>query len=122
MSVNDKNEILLKVLNNVLKSMGKPEIDKLEDFKDIDREWIATAKNDQMLLDMENELFGPFDKAKMRFYKRKEPKNYIMTFLRRAATECGFQYNYYKKDITELKDDKKFHRTHNFYSLKKNNL
>lgn len=64
----DKYIILLKFVNGILKNIGKDEIDDLTKFVDIDRQDILKEENKTLLISMEKELFGPFDKAKTNYY------------------------------------------------------
>lgn len=105
--------IALKFVNKLLENMGKEEINNLCDFKNIDREDIITDDNKQVAFDMENEMFGPFDKWKCGYYSRNKVKTYVMSVLRGMTQELGLEFQNKAKRVQ--KDNKC--SSHTFYSI-----
>ena len=114
----DKYKIALKFINKILFNIGKPEINDLRDFKNIDREDIIKDVNKETLEAYEGKLFEYFDKVKCGWYRKKTINNYILTFLRNMCNIIGTQFIYEKRDITEKVNGKNYRKTHVFYSIK----
>jgi len=113
----DKYKIALKFINKILINLKKDELDDLTNFKNIDRENIILDINKKTLNDMEKEIFKYFDKAKCGYYRRNDTKHYILTFLRCICNDLNLSFSYYKKDITEIVNNKNYRKTHVYYSI-----
>lgn len=107
--------VALKFVNKLLDNMGKENIDKLEDFKDIDRDNISTGQNKDTLVEMEDEIFKVFDKRACGYYNRKTSRSYPMSVLRGMANELGLKFVYEKKNSTVEVDGKNYKRTKLIY-------
>jgi len=114
-----KEEVLLKVLNEILKNLNKEPIDDLVKFVNIDREDIIKPINEVLMTTMLDEIYGPFDKKNTNWYGRKTSKHYILSFLRSACGDCGYNFKSTKKQISKKFEG--YHRytseTHAFYSI-----
>lgn len=112
-----KYVIILKLINKILTNIGKPNVNKLEDFKMIDREDIIREINELSLNDMEKEIYKHFDKAECGWYRRKMTKAYILTFLRYACDKIGYKFTYCQKEITTEVNNRNLRQTHIFYYI-----
>lgn len=113
-----KYVVLLEFLNCVLANIGKKKINKLEDFKDIDREDIIKDINKNLLEGhMGNKLYEHFDKVACGWYRRKLTDTYILSFLRYACRIIGYPFEYYQKDVTILANGRNLRQTHIFYNI-----
>ncbi|AYV83773.1 MAG: hypothetical protein Hyperionvirus11_46 [Hyperionvirus sp.] len=124
---NDTNsaryQCLLKLLNGILLNINKQTIKTIEEFASIDREDIIQDKNYIYLLEIQKDLFkkGRFTKTSTAWSRHTKSKttNYIMTFLRYACAQIGYEFNYVKKDKCDIVSGKSYRRTHYLYSIKK---
>ena len=114
----EKYKIALKFVNKILSNLGKPEIDDLTGFKDINRDDIIKDVNKTTYNEMEKELLKHFDKKKMAWYRRNTDSHYILTFLKCMITDLGYNFDYVQKDIYIQNDGNKFRKTCMFYSIK----
>jgi hypothetical protein len=112
-----KQVVLLKLMNGILNALGNPEITKLTDFKDIDRDDIIKPECVSVYNQMEDELFTCFDKHVCSWYKRKKIKNYIMTFIRYTCIDIGLKYIYKKRETTIIVNNKRYKGIHYMYSI-----
>ncbi len=90
-------DLILKVLNQVLTTIGKPQIAQLIDFKDIDRDDII---KDTVLVEVEklyDEIFAVFNKTTCRYYKRKTTNEYILTLIRTMLHAINYHLYYDNK-------------------------
>lgn len=108
-----KYKVLLRLINQILSKLNKPNIDKLEDFKYIDRDGLIKEEIEVTMQEMEPEIYKYFDKTKTRWYFRNTTQNYILSFLRLACYDVGLLFNTTKKNITKNGNVK----THYFYSI-----
>lgn len=109
-----KYVVLLKFINRILANIGKPTITKLTEFINIDREDIIKKENFDIFDKMDYKIFKYFNKSKSGWYRRKHVKNYILTFIRYACNEIGYDFTYIHKN----KQIKSLNKTHMFYSIK----
>lgn len=116
----EKHEVLLKLINALMKNMNKGEIKRLEEFVEIDREDLVNTKNHETLMGMQEEIFkkGRYKRSYVG-WKRHKNTNYIMTFLRYGCDQLGYKFTYYKKGKGEVINNKSYRRTHYIYSIKK---
>lgn len=88
----DKYKVLLKLINKILVSIGKKNIDDLTQFICINRDDLISDNVKQIYNLLEKELFNSFDKRKCSWYNRKNVHNYILTFLRAALCDIGLNF------------------------------
>lgn len=113
-----KKKILLKILNSILTKSKKSPITKLTDFVNIDRDDLIQNTFDQLFPEeIVNELLKYYKKKDIGWYQRGTANHYIMTFIRYATTAIGYKFEYYKKDVTHIIDNKSYRRTHYIYSI-----
>ena len=86
-------------------------------FIQIDRLDIIKPKNTKALEDMENDIFGPFDKNKCGYYRK--TTNIVLNCLRGLIKQVGLQLTFEKKDITNADG---FRRTHCLYTILEKNV
>lgn len=106
--------VLLKLINCILNNLNKPMIKKLTEFINVDRDDIIKKVNFTSFERMENEIFQYFDKKKSGWYRRNKVEYYILTFLRYACDDIGYNFIYVHK--TRQKDS--INKTHYFYTIK----
>lgn len=111
-----KYQILLKLINNILTNSNRSTITKLTEFVDIDREDIIKSVNCKYLEKMTDEIFKYYDKMKAGWYRRKTTNGYVLSFLRYACRETGYDLVYIKKNHQKKGDVK----THLLYTIKIN--
>ena len=111
--------VFLKFLNKMLVNLEKEKINKVTDFKKIDREDILEQKS--VFASMENDLFLHFDKIKCGWYRRNYTRDYNMTFFKKAIELLGYKLVSNKKSmpckINGKINGKKISLTHTFYSI-----
>lgn len=112
----DKYKIVLKLINKILKNMGKDEIDDITKFTDIDREDIIKEANIKALNDMDGELFKHFNKKNCGYYRKTDAL--VLNCLRGMMKEAGFKLAKKQKGVCKEIDGKKYERTHMIYSIK----
>ena len=96
-----KYKLLLAFLNKILTNVDKPNIEKVTDFINVDKDDVISEINNKIIDDMENEIIKIFDREKIGWYRRKTAKEYIMTFLRGACKENGYALTYTAKEVNE---------------------
>jgi len=94
--------VLLKFLNIIMKNLNKEPITKLESFHNIIRSDLIKIENQNALIEMEEELHTYFNKNNTGWYRRNITKSYIITFLRCACENIGYEFTsvtrHYNKD------------------------
>lgn len=113
-----KYKLALNLINKILTNGDKKEITDLTEFVNIDREIIISEKNKEYFVKIEKELYKQFDKAESGWYRRKQVKNYILTFMRYMCSDIGLTLTYEQKDITTNINGSNYRKTHSFYSIK----
>lgn len=88
----DKYIMLLKLVNKILISIGKEEIDDLRQFKNIKREVLISDTTKQIYSEMEKEIFKVFKKKECGWYLRKNVEHYILSFFRYAAKQLNLEF------------------------------
>jgi len=91
---NNKNHVLLKYINAILINIEKEPIEKLTDFKEIERLDIIKEENFESLVVLKDEIFEHFDCRRCGWYKRKSTKNYVLSFLRYALADLNLKLTY----------------------------
>jgi len=110
--------ILLKFVNCILTNIGKQNVKRLEDFKNIDREDIIKDINKNLLENnIGDELYKYFDKVSCGWYRRKSTDTYILSFLRCSCKIIGYSFEYYQKDIGVPVNGRNLRQTHIFYNI-----
>ena len=116
-----KYNIILKIINKLLKAINKEEINDLLHFKNINREELLPHTNIKLLESMENEIFEVFNKKSLAWYSRTTSKNYVFNFLRNALCEINFKFE--NVNITKTRKDPNISgcivKNHVTYSIKK---
>ena len=102
----EKYQVLLKFVNKILLNIDEPKIDKLTDFKDIDREDIIKDVNKQALDDMQKELFAQFNKKNCGYY-RKTPA-IVLNCLRGMMKEIGLNMVKKQKEKCDIINGKSY--------------
>jgi hypothetical protein len=80
----DQEQVILKLLNHILKNIKRPEIKNIREFKKINRIDILKINYD-IFNDMEDEIIKNFDKIKIGWYRRKIIANYVLSFIKSAC-------------------------------------
>ena len=112
----DKYKVALKLINKILKNMGKEEVDDITKFNDIDREDIIKEVNKKALDAMNNELFKYFNKKDCGYYRKTDA--IVLNCLRGMMKEAGYELVKKQKGVCKEIDGKKYERTHMIYSIK----
>lgn len=112
-TTSDKYKMALKFVNRILKNLGKEEIDKLTDFKNIDRLDIIKEENAKLVEEMTDDIFTCFDKVTCRYYRRGKIQHYILTLLRFMCKGIGYDFTFKKKEI----QTNGVRNSHYFYSV-----
>jgi len=112
----DKYKVALKVLNKILTNDGKPEIDDVTKFVNIDREKIVTDVNRISIEEMENEIFEHFNKKGCGYFRK--TKYLVLNFVRGMIKELGYKMARSRKEKSEYINGLSYKRTHSLYSVK----
>ena len=102
-----KVQILLDLLNVVLKSINKDPITHLDQFKNVKRKYIVAEEPTKYFESQYNNIFKHYDKKKCKFYERNARKQYIMIFIRRALNELGYKIRQHNNDERVVIDGQK---------------
>ena len=86
-----KIKIVMKLLNKILKISNKEPIDDFKKFE-ITREEITNIKCQEYFESKYEDIFRLFSKKQHQFYLRKQKDNYILSFLRSAMRELGYDF------------------------------
>lgn len=111
----EKTKVALKFINVILANLGKPAINSLTEFTDVDREDIIKEVNKKSFDDMQDELFSCFDKKKCGYYRKTDAQ--VLNCLRSMMKDLGYEMTYDQKDRYEVIDGKSYKRSHSFYSI-----
>lgn len=112
-----KKMVALGLLNRILKLYNKPQICGLEEFKDIDREYLITKECLLACESYESVLFTVFLKGKSGWHRRNNIKWYTMTLLRHIMNDVGMKFIYKKKEVVQNLEGKIHRKTHLLYSV-----
>lgn len=112
----DKYKVLLKLLNKILKNIGKNEINDITKFINIDRDDIIKDVNKKALDDMQKELFKLYNKKNCGYYRKSD--TIVLNCLRGIIKEAGYEFDYIQKEDYKIIDDKKYRKTFLLYSIK----
>lgn len=93
-----KYKIALKFINNLLKNIGKKEINDLTEFKNINREDIIRPINVTMLENMMDVILKYYGKNEIGWYRKEIVKNYILAFIRCICRELNFKFTVKKRN------------------------
>jgi hypothetical protein len=85
-----QEDILLRLINNVFKVIGKKKINKLTDFKRISREELTGERVDNVLSSMEDEFYEHFSKSDGGYYRKNLVDNYFLCALRGCVKSMGY--------------------------------
>jgi len=81
--------ITLKFVNIILTNNNIPNIHELTEFRGISRQDIIKEENVKSLYEMENVIFGPFDKTQCGFYKK--TTTIVVNILRYMCRVIGYE-------------------------------
>jgi hypothetical protein len=118
--IEEKNTLILKYVNGLLKNAGKNEIDDLTEFKNIDRSDIVLEDNVKHLETMAKELFKLFDRNKCRYYPKtakSRPLNVLRGMIKDTQTYKLVALN---TDVPEIINDRHLRRSAMLYSICRN--
>jgi hypothetical protein len=90
-----KKEVALMFVNRILKNINDDkhvDITDLTEFQKIDRDAIISENNVKLVDEMGDVMFRVFSKTLVRYGKRHEIKNYILSFLRSICSDIGLQF------------------------------
>ena len=87
----DKYKMLLELVNKILVSVGKEEINDLRQFKNIDRKHIITDDVRKQIDVMSKDIFKVYDKRICNWYGRYHVQYYTLTLLRHMTTIVGLK-------------------------------
>lgn len=77
----EKINLILEILNKVLLNSEKNKIDKLTDFRDIDRDIIYNQINSNVVYEYEDRVCKIFNKKDIGWYNRLNNKCYTLSFI-----------------------------------------
>lgn len=100
-----KTKIVLKILNKILKIAKKEPIDNITDFRSL-REDIVNKECQEYFESKFDEIFTLFNKKKHKFYMRTKINAYILSFLKSATKELGYNLSH-KQETRKKKIDGK---------------
>lgn len=112
----DKYKILLKLLNKILKNIGKNEINDITKFINIDRDDIIKDVNKKALDDMQKELFKLYNKKNCGYYNKSS--GIVLNCVRGMIKEAGYEFEYEKKEEYKMIDGVKYRKTLLLYTIK----
>jgi hypothetical protein len=115
-----KYDVALSFVNKILTNIGEKNINKLDEFKNIDRNNIIKAENNFIVNDMKTILFAKnnFNKTNCGYY-RKKSKNMCLNIIRGMCRELNLKLSHTKKNVQETKWCNK---VHNLYSINVNDI
>lgn len=109
----EQYDIIMILLNKILKNCGKPEIAHALDFREINKIDLLNEKNINLIDEMKDDIFKHYDKNDSGYYRRANIKNYLLTFLRYACKELKMKFTSKKYS----KNAKSKHRHGTFYGI-----
>lgn len=115
--IEEKNILILKYVNGLLKNSGIKEIDDLSEFKNINRIDIISENNVKYLGTMAKELFRLFDRNKCRYYPKtakSRPLNVLRGMIKDTQTYKLVGYN---TEISEIMNGQRIRRPAMLYSI-----
>jgi hypothetical protein len=123
--VNDKNimyNIVLNVVNDLLETIGRDKIERLEDFKEIRRDELMQNKCKDVIENNKEYIFSKFKKAEIRYYQRDTLTTFVISALKGMVNKLAdYQFiskNHKNKKITKGSQAVNF----TSYSVKKINV
>lgn len=117
----DKNsdgyKVILKFANIILEKNNQPLIANLEEFINIDREFILNKEVAQILhQSLSEEIFKHFDKVKCGYYR--VGNRWALNILRSTVKLIGYQINFVRKEVKITIDGENYRKTKHFYTIK----
>ena len=97
----DKYIMLLKLVNKILISISKEEIDDLRQFKNINRKQLITDDVKNIINEHASNIFKVFDKKTCNWYGRNHIQYYTLTLLRHLTTIIGLKLTRKKRNRHE---------------------
>lgn len=101
----EKYNVLLKFLNKILANIDRPPITDALDFKDIPRTDLLTPQNENIMKDMENEIYEKFSKHNLKCSQKENVKFYMLSLLR---SMCHELYLVFRSKSIRTRVDRKF--------------
>lgn len=112
----NKCDILLKILNGILKHNNDNQINDLRDFS-IKRIDLITPTNSQFIENHYDEIFTYFKKNKSH-YRRALTKNYIVVLLKNMCKEIGLEWTCTEIEYGLMINGNKYRRRTIKYTIK----
>jgi hypothetical protein len=110
-----KYDITLSLANKILEAINKQPITKLTDFIKVNCKEIPKEKINEIVVDMENTFFGPFDKVKLGWYYKNDKQNYLLTLLRAMCKDCNLEFSQSQKSKI-INGERTYHQVHTISS------
>jgi len=104
--INKDNEIYkltLRFLNDLLKTMNKPEIMDIIEFTDIARRDLLKMPQTEIIEKYKDEIIKTFGKSKSQYYRKGNYQCYSLALIKIFASNCGYKFKtkeVHKWDIT----------------------
>jgi len=89
---NQKIDIILKLINDVLTNVGLNKIDKIDDFIDIDRDYICDPVNNKVTNKYEEELLKFYTKSFLVLFNKDKMKNYHISVIKKVCKDVGYEF------------------------------
>lgn len=99
--VKEKKVIIVKILNKILINNNLDTIKKIKEFTAVKKEHILLKKNDNIINEMEEEIFSIFKKATLSYHMKNRFKSYLFVLLKNACNDIGYDIISFKKNIKE---------------------
>lgn len=87
-----KRNVLLKLLNGILKNIGKNEITSVFDFKQINRDDLISEENEKLYKDMQEEIYEYYGKYNMKYNQKDKVKNYLLILLKAMCNDLKIEF------------------------------
>ena len=111
---NEKYIALLKLLNAL--NVGRAPIEDITEFVNVDRNDILKDENKDVLKNMENDIFPPYDKKKCGYYK-KNADSFTLNVLRAMVKETGHKLFFKQKEVYEVINGRNYRTSVILYSI-----
>jgi hypothetical protein len=91
----ERDQLILKFVNNILKNMDKPKINNLTEFKNITKTELVIDRNDNLAKSYSKLFLKHFSKKEIKYYDMERIKHYSITLLR-SILKNNYELNYVK--------------------------
>ena len=109
----EKYQAMIKFMNRMMRGMGRPEIKKLEEFKDIDRMDILKIQDEMLESEEIYRIYKIFKRRTLGWYQRKQTDTYILTIMRKTCEQMGYKFKYRQQS----KAKNCIEKIHSFYYI-----